>query len=92
MQRIDVQISSNRQKISSVIATRDFLWRLSNPQMTPRVPGVVRSEARALLRHFPPAGELRPVLMEGYGDEFDELTPPRIRNEKREPNGNRWLL
>lgn len=92
MQRIDVQISSPRQKITSVVAVRDLLWRLSDHRMTPRVPGAIRGEARALLRHYPPSTELRPLLMEAYGVEPDELTPPRLRETKREPNGNHWVM
>lgn len=90
MNRIDVQISTPRQKITSLIATRDFLWRLSDNRLMPRISGVARSEARVLLRHYPPSSELRPLLMEAYGMEFDELAPPRLREGKWEPNGNRW--
>lgn len=91
MQRIEVQISSPRQKISSLIATRDLLWRLTSPRMTPPI-GQLRGEVRALLRHYPPSEELRPLLMEAYGVEFDDLTPPRILAEQREPKRNRWVM
>lgn len=60
-----VEISSPTQQVSAVVATRDFLLRLTQPQATPRVPGEVRREARALLRHYPPAERLRPVLQDG---------------------------
>lgn len=53
------------QEVMAVVATRDFLLRLTQPAVTPRVPGEVRREARALLRHFPPAEQLRPVLQQG---------------------------
>ncbi len=58
-------ISSPSQQVSAVVATRDFLLRLINTKETPRIPREVRREARALLRHFPIADELRPVLQEG---------------------------
>lgn len=60
-----VAISSPAQQVSAVVATRDFLLRLTQPQATPRVPGEVRREARALLRHYPLAERLRPVLEAG---------------------------
>ena len=52
------------QQVASVVASRDFLLRLSDPHATKRVPGEVRKEARALLRHFPTAEKLRPLLQE----------------------------
>ena len=58
-------ISSTAQQVSAVVATRDFLLRLMDTKETPRIPREVRREARALLRHFPIADELRPVLQEG---------------------------
>ena len=58
-------ISNPQQQVASVVATRDFLLRLINTKETPRIPREVRREARALLRHFPIADELRPVLQEG---------------------------
>lgn len=62
--RLEVPISSPIQQVAAVVATRDFLLRLSDPHATRRVPGEVRKEARALLRHFPPADRLRPLLQE----------------------------
>ncbi|MGA1641114.1 MAG: BPSL0761 family protein [Steroidobacteraceae bacterium] len=58
-------VSSPLQQISSVIATRDFLLRLSTPSAMPRVNREIRGEARNLLRHYPPAERLRPILEEG---------------------------
>lgn len=63
--RLTVPISSPIQQTAAVVATRDFLLRLSDPQATRRVPGEVRKEARALLRHFPIAETLRPILRDG---------------------------
>jgi hypothetical protein len=67
--RLAVPISSPMQQVAAVVATRDFLLRLSDPHATKRVPGEVRKEARALLRHFPIAEKLRPVLQEGLQKE-----------------------
>lgn len=33
--------------------TREFLWTLLNPAHTPRVPKLVRIQARYLLKHYP---------------------------------------
>lgn len=60
--RLNVPISSPLQQVAAVVATRDFLLRLSDPHATKRVPGEVRKEARALLRHYPLPERLRPVL------------------------------
>lgn len=55
-------ISSPEQQVSAVLASRDFLLRLTRPKETPRVPPGIRREALALLRHFPATERLRPVL------------------------------
>lgn len=55
-------ISSQEQQVSAVLASRDFLLRLTRPQETPRVPPGIRREALALLRHFPATERLRPAL------------------------------
>ncbi len=65
MQRERRMISNPQQQVAAVVATRDFLLRLINTKETPRIPREVRREARALLRHFPIADELRPVLEQG---------------------------
>lgn len=90
MQPIEVRISSPKQKVISVVATRDFLWRLTDFRLTRRIPSVVRGEARALLRHYPLPAELRPLLMEAYEVEPDDLSPPRFSEGRWEPNGNHW--
>lgn len=55
-------ISSPEQQVSAVLASRDFLLRLTRAKETPRVPPGIRREALALLRHFPATERLRPVL------------------------------
>ena len=69
--RLEGPISSPIQQVAAVVATRDFLLRLSDPHATRRVPGEVRKEARALLRHFPPADRLRPLLQEALQKDKD---------------------
>lgn len=50
------------QEVAAVLQARTLLIRLSDHQLTPRIPRDVRAEARALLRWFPRAERLRPVL------------------------------
>ena len=66
-------ISSPSQQVSAVVATRDFLLRLINTKETPRIPREVRREARALLRHYPIAEHLRPVLEQGLNSENSRI-------------------
>lgn len=54
--------SESERQIDAVLAARMLLARLIDPELTPRVPRAIRSEARALLRWFPQAEQLRPVL------------------------------
>ncbi|MEN9859958.1 MAG: hypothetical protein RLZZ515_440 [Cyanobacteriota bacterium] len=65
MYQPEFTISTPQQQVSSVIATRDFLLRLTRPKETPRVTRDVRWEARALLRHYPLPERLRPILQAG---------------------------
>ena len=41
------------ERYNAVIRTRQLLLNLINPVHTPRVPKLVREEARYCLRHFP---------------------------------------
>lgn len=65
------QVSTPLQQISAVIAAREFLARLSAPSAMPRVSREIRGEARALLRHYPAAERLRPVLEAGLQQQSD---------------------
>lgn len=47
---------------SAITNARQLLRRLSDPRETPKIPLLVRKEARALLRFFPPEHELEPML------------------------------
>lgn len=67
--------SSPQRQISAILASRDFLLRLTRPQETPRVATAVRREALALLRHFPPTERLRPLLEQQLGSQ-DAQPPP----------------
>ena len=47
---------------SSVTSARQLLMRIADPKQTPNIPLFLRKEAKALLRFFPLAHELTPVL------------------------------
>lgn len=61
-ERFTVPISTAQQQIDALLATRDFLVRMTNPRTMPRVCLDARGEARALLRHYPPRDQLEPLL------------------------------
>lgn len=41
------------ERYRAVRMARQFLQELCNPEKTPRVPGIIRSQARGILRHYP---------------------------------------
>ena len=41
------------ERTNSVLEARSFLLALLNPKLTPRVPSVIRKEARRILKHYP---------------------------------------
>jgi len=64
-----IPISSNDQKITAVVSTRDYLLRLTSPKETPRIPLEVRREARTLLRHYPLPTEMKAIMKDFYSKE-----------------------
>ncbi len=57
-----LRISRPEDQMRSLVGVRDFLRRLTDTKETPRIPREVRREARAIMRHYPPEHELRPLL------------------------------
>ena len=51
---------------NAVCQAREILRRVASPSETPRLPLLLRREAQALLRFFPVAGDLKPVLLSHY--------------------------
>lgn len=41
------------ERYRSLVRTKEFLIELLNSQSTPRVPAIIRQQARGLLRHWP---------------------------------------
>ena len=58
-----LRISQPNQQIEAMVGAREFLLRLIDTKETPRIPREVRREARAILRHYPPSQDLRPLLI-----------------------------
>ena len=58
-----LRISQPNQQLEAMVGAREFLLRLTDTKETPRIPREVRREARAIMRHFPPEHELRPLLI-----------------------------
>jgi hypothetical protein len=50
------------QDVAAVLAARDFLWRVSRVDQTPRISRALRVEARALMRRYPPEDRLKRLL------------------------------
>ena len=46
----------------AISSSRRLLVDLCDPRQTPRIPLLVRQQARSLLRFFPPEHELEPML------------------------------
>ena len=64
----------DEQEFAAIVNARLLLQRLTDPQLTPRVPRYVRAEARALLRWLP-----RPeVLREKTGPIAPYRASPRV--------------
>jgi len=47
------------ERYHSIIMARHLLTKLLSPKLTPRVPAVLRREARQCLRHFPSDWEMQ---------------------------------
>ena len=66
------------REAQAITGARSLLLKLVDPSQTPRVPGEVRREARALLRFYPPSHQLKPLvltaieLLRQQGEEWPE--------------------
>lgn len=46
-------MTTPQERFRALIRASDFLYRLTDPNQTKRLPKVIRDEARSILRHFP---------------------------------------
>jgi hypothetical protein len=66
------------ERTRAVLATRQFLFALTNPGQTPNVPENIREQALSLLRHYPDDGDMNLVGLAcpnwfAISDEFSML-------------------
>ena len=47
------------ERTTAIMQTRKFLYALCDSKVTPSCPKVIREKARALLRHYPEAHDLK---------------------------------
>ena len=85
------------ERYHAVMETMRFLTDLCNPDVTPRVPKVIRRRAHSLLRHYPSAWDMKRAA-EHTPEVFQEKMEPLYRMvkkydmEKKEQNENRPKL
>jgi len=70
------------ERYRAVMETMRFLTDLCNPDVTPRVPKVVRQRALSLLRHYPSAYDMKNAA-EKCPDVFQERMEPLYRMVKQ---------
>ena len=80
------------ERFRAVMQTMKFLTDLCNPDVTPRVPKVIRQQARSLLRHYPSAWDMKQAA-ENCPNVFQERMEPLYRMVKqydmeKNENGN----
>lgn len=56
------------ERTNAVVWTHDFLVKLLDPKVTPRVPKSIRDEARRLLRHYPAEFEMDVIARREDGE------------------------
>jgi hypothetical protein len=64
------------ERTNAVMWTEDFLLSLLDPKQTPRVPKIIRTEARRLLRHYPSKYEMGVIA--DREDGVPDLIRPKI--------------
>lgn len=70
------------ERYRAVVQTTKFLTDLCNPDVTPRVPKVIRKQAYSLLRHYPSAYDMK-VAAENAPNIFQERMEPLYRMVKQ---------
>jgi hypothetical protein len=70
------------ERYRAVERTRQLLLNLLNPEHTPRVPKIIRDEARYCLRHFPTTFDMQ-IAAEDAPNVFQEHMEPLYRMVKQ---------
>jgi len=66
------------ERYRAVLAAQNFLTRLMDPKMTPRVPKEIRQQARNVLRHYP-----SPWDMDRVSEKAPDVFQPRMEDVTR---------
>ena len=64
------------ERYRAIIRTRQLLLNLCNPQHTPRVPKLIREEARYCLRHFPDTYDMQTAAEQApnvFAEQMEDL-------------------
>lgn len=70
------------ERYRSLVQTKKFLYELLNTQQTPRVPKIIRQQARSLLRHWPDDFHLE-VMTEEMPQYFAKKMEPLYKMVKQ---------
>jgi hypothetical protein len=70
------------ERYRAVRMARQFLQELMDPQKTPKVPAIIRSQARGVLRHYPSDYEMNRAA-EASPDIFQTEMEPVYRMIKK---------
>ena len=70
------------ERYRAVMQTMRFLTDLCNPDVTPRVPKVIRKQAHSLLRHYPSAWDME-IASENAPNIFQKEMEPLYRMVKK---------
>lgn len=76
------------ERYSAVLRARQLLLNLCNSQHTPRVPKLIRDEARYCLRHFPSEWDMQ-TASRGAPDVFAERMEDVTRMFKQYEQGKK---
>jgi hypothetical protein len=83
-----IKVTLPDERYRAVMQTQEFLVEICN---TPRVPKVIKQQARSLLRHYPSAWDMKQAA-ENCPDVFAERMEPLYRMvkayEQDKENGN----
>jgi hypothetical protein len=77
------------ERYNAVLRTRRFLLNLCNPQHTPRIPKLIRDEARSCLRHFPDTYEMQVAAEQAPGvfsEKMEDLHRMVLKYEQDKDN------
>jgi hypothetical protein len=76
------------ERYRAVRMARQFLLELCNPEKTPRIPSIIRNQARGILRHYPSDWDMDRAS-EACPDVFQTKMEPVYRMIKQYEEGKK---